>query len=209
MPNPLVGAIGAGLGSSIIGASSARSAARSQEASAREQVQLAERIYNQDNERFEPFYGAGQQGLNALRFEMGLGDRPQGWQGLSMTPAGQFALTQGRDEVEAGAAMRGGLNSGSTLGALERLRMGLATQDRDNQLNRLAGFADMGLGAAGRQSQAGAQFVGAGQGALANLGDARAAGRIGVGNALTGGMNNALMTYGFMSNPAAFAGMGR
>jgi hypothetical protein len=198
MPNPIFGAIGAGLGSSIIGASSARSAARSQEAAARSQVELAERIYGDQTQRFEPFYGAGQQGLNALRFELGLGDRPGGWQGLSMSPAGQFALTQGRDAVEAGAAARGGLNSGSTLGALERLRMGLATQDRDNQLNRLAGFADMGLGAAGMQSQAGANFVGAGQGALANLGDARAAGRMGVGNAITGGMNNALSTYGFM-----------
>jgi hypothetical protein len=126
----------------------------------------------------------------------------QAWGGLSMSPAAQFALQQGRDTVEAGAAARGGLNSGATLAGLERLRMGMAAQDRDNQLNRLAGLADMGQGAAGMQAQAGNAFAAQASNALAQRGNAQSAGAIGVGNAFGGMMNNlsGVAGYQMMAN---------
>ena len=121
----------------------------------------------------------------------------QEYQGISMSPAAQFALEQGRDTVEAGAAARGGLQSGATLAGLERLRQGMAAQDREQQLNRIGGLADMGQGAAGMQASAGSNFAqGAGQttnfmgNALANRGDAQASGAIGVGNAFGGGLQD-------------------
>ena len=121
----------------------------------------------------------------------------QEYQGISMSPAAQFALEQGRDTVEAGAAARGGLQSGATLAGLERLRQGMAAQDREQQLNRIGGLADMGQGAAGMQASAGSNFAqGAGQttnfmgNALANRGDAQASGAIGMGNAVSGGLQN-------------------
>lgn len=126
------------------------------------------------------------------------------YQGISMSPGTQFALSQGRDTIEAGAAMRGGINSGATLAGLERLRMGMAAQDRDSQLNRLGGLADMGMGAAGMQANAGnalaannansTQFMG---NALANRGNAQAAGAVGVGNALQGAISNGIGLYGY------------
>ena len=121
----------------------------------------------------------------------------QEYQGISMSPGARFALEQGRDTVEAGAAARGGLQSGATLAGLERLRQGMAAQDREQQLNRIGGLADMGQGAAGMQASAGSNFAqGAGQttnfmgNALANRGDAQAAGAIGMGNAVAGGLQN-------------------
>jgi hypothetical protein len=79
---------------------------------------------------------------------MGLGNRlPAGVSALSMSPAARFALEQGRDTVEAGAMAGGSARSGATMAALERLRMGMAAQDRETQLDRLGGLAGMGLGA--------------------------------------------------------------
>ena len=136
------------------------------------------------------------------------------YQGISMSPAARFALEQGRDATEAGAAARGGLNSGATLAGLERLRFGMAAQDRENQLNRLGGMVDMGQGAAGMQASAGNAFAGQANNALGQLGavqantamqagqaqaagfmnaaNARGAGMMGASNALAGGVSNLL-----------------
>ena len=199
------GAIVAGsLAGSAIQSRSARRAARAQERAAamqmqlgREQLGLQREIYDDQTERFAPFLDAGTNALGAYQYELGLGDRPQEYQGISMSPAARFALEQGRDTVEAGAAARGGLQSGATLAGLERLRQGMAAQDREQQLNRIGGLADMGQGAAGMQASAGSNFAqGAGQttnfmgNALANWGDAQASGAIGVGNAFGGGLQN-------------------
>ncbi len=119
------------------------------------------------------------------------------YEGISMSPGAQFALQEGRDTVEAGAAHRGGLNSGATLEGLERLRMGLAAKDRDSQLNRLAGLTDMGQGAAGMQASAGNAFANMASTSLANKGNAQAAGAIGAGNAFSGMMDNLSGIYGY------------
>lgn len=203
--------IGAAIGSTLIGAVGARSAARAQGRAANSQLQLGreqmaqnQAQYDTQVQRFNPYYQAGTNALAAYQSELGLGSRPEGYTGISMSPGAQFALEQGRDTMEAGAAMRGGLNSGAALAGLERLRMGMAAQDRDSQLNRLAGMTDMGMGAAGMQAQAGnalsannansTQFMG---NALANRGNAAASGAVGMANALQGGLNNAIGIYGY------------
>lgn len=185
------------LGSAAIGASSSRKAASAQAAAANDQIGLAREQFDQTREDLQPFRQAGGNALAAFNYEMGLGDQPDFWQGMSMTPGSQFAMQQGRDQMEAGAAARGGLFSGATLGGLERLRFGMAAQDRDSQLGRLAGMVDMGQGAAAQQAQASNAFVGAASNALANRGDAQAAGAIGVGNAFSGAMNNMVSILGY------------
>ncbi len=246
---------------------------------------------------YQPYLGAGQNALGALAYNLGVGDAPNGYQGLQMTPGAQFLMQQGRDTVESGAAGAGGLYSGSTLEALERMRSGIAATDRDNQMAQLGGLAGMGLSATdsvgglergfandmtgvrrwatgarsgARQDFANAntannawaaqgtnavrglytpmmvdqinsttsqrignranlanmkvnaqnlftsnegarrmnranlfgsaagQYASGGSNALANLGDARAAGAIGVGNSITSGINNALQTFAMM-----------
>ena len=127
-------------------ASAAKKASSAQERAAAQQVALQREIYEDQKERFQPFYEAGINALNPYLYEIGLADRPDDWAGLSMSPGARFALEQGRDTIEAGAAGRSGLRSGATLAGLERLRMGMAAQDRDAQLNRLAGVVDSGQG---------------------------------------------------------------
>lgn len=65
-----------GVGSSLIGASSAKSAQKSQERAAANQLALQERVYEETTERFEPYAESGLDFQNALRFELLGGERP-------------------------------------------------------------------------------------------------------------------------------------
>lgn len=185
---PLLGTIA----STVIGASSAKSAARSQEEAADKQLALQREVFDTTTQNFAPFVGGGTDAFNALLSTQGLGPRPEGFDGLSFSPGAQFALEQGRDTIEAGAAGRGNLFSGASLKALETLRGGIATQDRENQLNRLAQLSGFGQASAGQQAIAGQNLAVSGSNALANIGNAQSAGAIGVGNQFQSGINNAL-----------------
>lgn len=112
----------------------------------------------------------------ALRdYEMGLGGSlPEGVSALSMSPAARFALEQGRDSVEAGAVSGGSARSGATLAALEKLRMGMAAQDRETQLDRLGGVAAQGLSAQGSMAGERNNYAGNMANALGNFGTVRA-----------------------------------
>lgn len=76
MPNPGIIAAGAGLGSSLVGASSANKAAKAQQASADKQIELQREIYQDTSGKFAPFLGAGNDALAAYLYEMGLGAQP-------------------------------------------------------------------------------------------------------------------------------------
>ncbi|MFV1484523.1 MULTISPECIES: hypothetical protein [unclassified Phaeobacter] len=65
-----------GIGSSLLGASSSRKAAKSQERAANRQLELEGRIYDETKERFQPFYDSGLNYRNVLDFELLGGDRP-------------------------------------------------------------------------------------------------------------------------------------
>ena len=119
--------------------------------------------------------------------------------GIQASPAALFALEQGRDTIEAGAAARGGLNSGATLAGLEKLRFGLSAQDRENQLNRFAGLVDSGQGAAGQQAVAGNAFAAQGANSLGNIGNAQSAGIIGANNAFQNAFSNIAGVAGFQN----------
>lgn len=66
MPDPFAGIAGA---SSLLGASSARKAAKSQERAANSQLALQERVYDETVQRFEPYAQQGLDYQNALRYE--------------------------------------------------------------------------------------------------------------------------------------------
>jgi hypothetical protein len=119
------------------------------------------------------------------------------YQGITLSPAAQYAMQQGFQGVEASAAARGGLRSGSTLQALEQTRFGLAAQDRDSQMNRLAGLTDMGMGAAGMNASNANAFASMGSNSLANMGNAQAAGYIGAGNAWSNALGQLAGTFGY------------
>lgn len=189
-----------GLGSAAVGAVGARNASRRQERAGNQQVQLARNVYNRQSRNFRPFLQGGTGAYNALLSELGLGDAPEGYGGYEMSPAANALLTEGVGNIEAGAAGRGDLFSGATLESLERLRGDIVGRDRDNYLNRLAGVASQGQAAAGQQAGAGQAFVNSGSNALANIGNAQAAGTVGVANALTQGLNTGLEFYNYRQN---------
>lgn len=200
--------IGAAIGSAVIGASSASKARRSQERAADAQLDLSREQFDQTRADLQPFRQAGGNALAAYQSELGLGAAPRGYEGISMSPGTTFALEQGRDTIEAGAAARSGLNSGATLAGLERLRFGLSAQDRETQLNRLGGLSQMGQSAAAMQAANSANYTQNATNALGAMGNAQSAGAIGVGNSLQGGLNNLASIYGYQNsqNNSPFGG---
>lgn len=193
MALPIIGAIAGG----AISALGASSAARQQSRSANRQMKLAERIYDEQSANFSPFLDSGTNALRALNFEMGLGEAPEGYGGFTASPGYQFRMDQGRKAIEASAAARGGLFSGATGQALNEFGQGLASQEYDTYFNRLAGLTSTGLAAAGNQAQAGNAFTQFGSNALANQGDARAAGIAGMASGVNTGINNALGVWAY------------
>lgn len=95
-------------------------------------------------------------------------------QRLQAKPGYQFRMGEGQRAIEASAAARGGLNSGSTLRALTRYGQNFGTQEYDNELNRLSvlfGGAQRATENIGNSAQGFGQT--AGQNAI-NAGQARA-----------------------------------
>ena len=138
----------------------------------------------------------GGNAFDAYNFNLGVGDAPAGYGGLEFTPGAQFALNEGRRNLEGSAAATGDLYSGNTLRELENLRSGTVMMDRDNQMRQLLASANIGAGAAsgiaGIEGQYGQNMAGAadvyGQrtaGNAANL----AAGNVGAYGAADAGQN--------------------
>ena len=190
----------AALAGTAIQAGAASSAARSQERAGREQLDLQREVYADQQARFAPYEEAGRTGLEAYQYELGLGDAPEGYEGIQESPGFQSQLTMGRDSIEAGAAGRGGLYSGASMTSLEKYRTGLASQEVGTYLNRLAALGSQGQSAAGMTGQAGQNYSTGSSNALANIGNAQAAGAIGVGNAWAGGLNNMAGVFGYGQN---------
>lgn len=188
----------AGLGSAVIGSRSASKAADAQGEAADKQIALQREVYADQTQRFQPYNRAGRNALNAYNFELGLGDKPKGYQGFEATPGYDFRLQQGLDAVQGSAAASGGLFSGRSMKALNDYGQGMASQEYGNYLNRLGGMVDSGQGAAGLQATAGANFAAGASNALGSAGNAQAAGAIGAGNAWQSGIGNALSAYGYM-----------
>jgi hypothetical protein len=121
--------------------------------------------------------------------------------GFKATPGYDFRRQQGIDAIDASAAARGGLMSGRTLQDLTTFGDGIASQEYQNYMTRLAGMTDMGMGAAGMQATAGNNAAAGVGNALSAIGGAQAAGAIGKGNATAGMINNLAGTFGYMNKP--------
>lgn len=114
---------------------------------------------------YDPYIEGGAGAQNALAFELGVGARPEGYQGFKGSGGYQFRLQEAQRALEASAAARGGLFSGATGQALADRTQDYATQEYDNFYNRLAAMAGRGQQAsslaAGLTADAGAQRLGA------------------------------------------------
>lgn len=130
-------------------------------------------------------------------------------------PAYQFLLGQGTDAITRGGAATGSLFSGKTGKALEGYGINLADKTYGDQLSRLLGVSQQGLGA----TQAGVGTVGQGLGGqlgarTSSYGqDFNSAGTIGQGdiaaaNAKTQGMQNLFNLGGSLLGMGLSGGMG-
>jgi hypothetical protein len=178
-----IGAI-LGLAGSVIQGVSANSAANQQQ-------NAANAVRQQNLARMEPWYQAGQNALAGYSHELMGGKAPEGWKGFTGSPGYKQAMNAGRNAVQGSAYARGGLNSGATLKALQRTGMATQNEFYDNWLTRIGGMVDMGANAAAGQNITNAN----GQAAAANAG---AAGTIGIGNAINGGIQNYLGAQQYM-----------
>lgn len=119
--------------------------------------------------------------------------------GMQETDAYKFRVNQGVKAIDAGAAARGGLYSGKTMQDLQTYGQGQAAQFENDYYNRIAGGAAQGQAAAGQTAQAGQNYATGASNALANIGNAQAAGAIGIGNALQGGIGNAVGLFQYQN----------
>lgn len=202
--------IGAILGSSLVGAASASSAANKQAKAAKNDIAFQRETRDLMREDVAPFLNAGTTAQDAYLFNLGLGERPMiganadgtggtPYAGFTATPGYQFAFDQGTSAVNALAGARGGMVSGRTMQDLTTFGQGIANQEFGNYLNRLAGLTDQGLSAATMQANAANAAAGRISNAYGAIGNAGAAGAIGVGNAINGGVQNYLAWQGYQA----------
>lgn len=185
-----------GLIGGLAQAGAARSAARSQEQAAQQQLDLQREMYDTTREDISPWLESGQNALQAYMGEMGFGEDGS-YGGMQSSPAYDFMLRRGMEDVQASAAARGGLWSGATGEAMEQFRHGLASQEANNWLSRLAGLSASGQNAAAMTGSAAQNFAAGGSSALANIGNAQASGAIGFANGLQSAISGGLSMYGY------------
>lgn len=195
----------AGLAGAAISSRSASKAADAQAATARNQTELAENIFNTQDEYFQPYREAGGNALAAYNSELGLGAAPEGYTafGADTDPNFGFAMSQGMNALDGSAAMNGGLFSGATMQAAQQFGQNTAMGYRDNYLNRLSGLAGAGQASAAQSATAAGNLGTVQSQALTNQGNAASAGYVAQGNAWNQGIGNALGAYQYqqVANP--------
>jgi len=194
MPWMMAAAIG---GSALLGASSSRSAAKTQAASADRAADLQQQQFERQVELQTPFREAGLRALPEL--EAASRYTPFGMDQFQQDPGYAFRMSEGMKGLERSAAARGGLLSGSMLKGIQRFGQDLGSQEYMNAFNRyqternarlnplqsLAGFGQTSTNQLGAAGQAMASGVGE---ALGAAGQARASGYMGQANALSGAL---------------------
>ena len=151
-----MGAIFSGIGAKKAAKTQARAATDAANARVKQQ-QLAineqRRVAGQVEEQFAPLAARGDNAFNVLEFETGLsGTAPtlsdgSTYQGYQMTPDFAFRRDEGLQGVDNQFAAAGMWNSGAREKARMRFAEGLASQGRNQFLDRVSGLANTGFAA--------------------------------------------------------------
>jgi|LauGreDrversion4_1035100.scaffolds.fasta_scaffold01149_2 hypothetical protein len=211
------------IGSSLFGADAASSAADTQAAAAdrsgalqretaKEQLALQTRMYEENVGRQKPFYTAG---VNALP-ELVQASRytPFSMKTFQQDPGYAFRLKEGQQALDRSAAARGGLISGAALKAAQRYGQEMGSQEYMNAFNRyqteraarlqpLQSLTGMSQTTANTLGTAGQNYAGSSANIAGNMAanvgeayqgaaNARASGYVGGANALTSGLGTYL-----------------
>lgn len=163
--------------------------AANQEAKAVQQAQdQQQQMYNEARGNFQPYLSAGTTSLGSL---MSLLSNPNS---IQQSPAFQFQMQQGQQALERSAAARGGLNSGGFAKDLTNYSQGLASNEYQNQFNRLYSLAGMGQSSANSLGSLGQGFANSMSNLYGAKGNANAAGQM----AIYGGAANSVQDAGKM-----------
>ena len=192
---------GAVVGSSLIGASAAKGAAKTQAAAADRAAELQNEQFQQTRQDQMPWLRAGEQALNKL---IPMTDYTKfGMAQFQQDPGYAFRLSEGQKALDRSAAARGGLISGAALKAAGRYGQDMASQEYQNAFNRyqiernaqlapLQSLAGVGQTTAQQLGQAGQNYATNAGNMITGGAAASAAGQVGSANALTGGLGTYL-----------------
>jgi hypothetical protein len=214
------------VGSSLIGASAADSAADVQAGASDRAARLQKEQFERQVELQAPFREAGVRALPEL--EAASRYTPFGMQQFQADPGYGFRLAEGQKALDRQAAARGGLISGAALKGAQRYGQEMGSQEYTNAFNRyqterqarlnpLQSLAGMAQTSTNQLGQAGQTYATNAGEAIGAAGQARASGYMGTANAvsqgLTGYLNysqgqqrNALLQQS-LANQAAARGM--
>lgn len=197
------------IGSSLLGAKSAKDAAKIQAGSVDRSTALQQYMYDQTRADQEPFRQTGLQANATLRELLPslLESNP------TLDPGYQFGLAEGEKGLQRAMRRVSGADSGQTLKALLRYNQDYAGTKYNEAFNRdiagrttkynfLAGLTGAGQAATQAVGSAGQSYANNAGQAMMSGANARAAGLVGQSNAIAGGLNNAVnqyMNYQFMN----------
>jgi hypothetical protein len=205
-----------------ISAYSSGQAANKQAQSAQNSLNLQQGMYDQTVGYEAPYRDAGTGATSQLNYLLGTGtpgagntaaSSPAGGFGSlnapftgdmmkQYSPAYQFQMQQGQQNVLNQTAGQSGALSGAALKDLTSFNQGYANTafnnafsqyqtQQSNTFNRLAGIAQLGQAASSNQASGASNFGSSIGSAAQNIGTAQAGGIVGASNAITGGINSA------------------
>jgi hypothetical protein len=191
---------GGAIVSAGVGAYSANKAAGAQKDAANQASNTQMGMFNQIQQNEQPYMSAGNAAVGQLSSIYGLGGKGPNAQSIMNTlqqlPGYQFQMNQGVQALDRSAASKGLLNSGATGKALTAYGQGLGSSYLQNYVGGLSNIAQMGQASAGQQAMAGMNAANNVGNYQLGAGNAGAAGIMGVGNAIQGGLNQGMGLYG-------------
>lgn len=187
-------AVGGSVVGGLINGAASRSAA-SQQSDAAQRAQEAQAAqYQQSRADLQPWVQSGSTANNKLSALMGLnGEDPTAQ--LQSTPGYQFRLNEGLQGVNNSAAARGGLLSGGTMKALTKYGQDFASNEYQNQFNRLNTMSNAGQNSAAGQASQSQAFGNSSAQNYTNQGNATASGTLGNANAWSNALSGAVNGY--------------
>lgn len=179
--------------SSLISGGSALWGANQTANAAKEAAAEAKRQFDIGQANAAPWLNAGKTALGSqldlLGLPGGTGNSESSLAQLQKTPGYQFRLNQGRKNLEASSAARGGMGSGKSGVAMQNYGQNYATNEYNNRLNQLASLSGSGQTQANTSAYAGQQYGTEAGNAALTAATARQSGILGAGSALSDWLN--------------------
>lgn len=201
--------VGLGIvGGAIIGGIASKGASDTQANAAENGLTAEESIYQNQMALQRPYREAGYQALGQIQQNMPNYNKPFTMQDFksNVDPGYQFRLQQGQQAIQNSAGARGGVYSQGEQAALNDYSQNTASgeyqnafnryqQQISNSYNRLASVAGLGQASVGQSNQMGTSAMGSIGNAMTGIGNAQAAGQVGIANAITGGIGQGINYY--------------